>query len=116
MIYARRRPDRSRAPRAPLGHGRSTLDLFGRGFVLLRLGRRPPDSSAFVAAAGLRGVPLRVVTLPEPPVHAAFGTALVLVRPDGYVAWRADAIDRDSFALVDRVRGAVSSAASRVAE
>src|SRR5262249_42169346 len=33
----------SRAPHAWLGDGRSTLDIFGRSFVLLRLGYEPPD-------------------------------------------------------------------------
>ena len=36
----------SRAPHVWLDDGRSTLDLFGRGFVLLRLGPEAPDPSA----------------------------------------------------------------------
>jgi hypothetical protein len=88
-----------------LGDGRSTLDLFGRGFVLLNLGgeRDPrPLADAFTA----RGVPLEVVRLDEPPVRAAYERALVLVRPDGHVAWRGDLPPADAAAVVERVRGA----------
>ena len=35
---------------------------------------------------------------------------LVLVRPDGHVAWRGDAGPDDALAVVDRVRGGESSA------
>ena len=34
----------TRAPHAWLDDDRSTLDLFGDGFVLLRLGANPPDA------------------------------------------------------------------------
>jgi glutathione S-transferase len=37
-----------------------------------------------------------------------YGCRLVLVRPDGHVAWRADAPPADAGALIDRVRGALS--------
>jgi hypothetical protein len=36
----------------------------------------------------------------------------VLVRPDGHVAWRADAPPADPRALADRVRGAKVNIAS----
>ena len=45
------RPARRRAPHVWLADGRSTLDLFGRGFVLLRLGADAPDASRIVQAA-----------------------------------------------------------------
>ena len=32
--------------------------------------------------------------------------ALVIVRPDGHVAWRADTMHQDPLSLADRVRGA----------
>src|SRR5262244_2033486 len=47
----------SRAPHAWLDDGRSTIDLFGNGFVLLRLGAMPPDTSRMAEAAQARGVP-----------------------------------------------------------
>ena len=95
----------ARAPHVFLADGRSTLDLFGRGFTLLRLGANPPGAERIQRAAAERGVPLSVVTLVEPGVLAAYERRLVLVRPDGHTAWRADAEPADAQALIDVVRG-----------
>ena len=54
----------ARAPHVWLGDGRSTLDLFGRGFVLLRLGAGCAGGRAASCARSRRaGVPLRVEAL-----------------------------------------------------
>lgn len=45
----------------------------------------------------------------HPDVAALYERKLVLVRPDGHVAWRADAPPADPLALADRVRGASMS-------
>jgi hypothetical protein len=89
-----------------LADGRSTLDLYGRGFVLARFGRDAPDAAVFEDAARARGVPLRTVTIDEPEAGEIYQRSLVLVRPDGHVAWRGDEPPRDVFHLIDRVRGA----------
>jgi 2-polyprenyl-6-methoxyphenol hydroxylase-like FAD-dependent oxidoreductase len=96
----------TRAPHAWLGDERSTLDLFGKGFVLLRLGEAPPAADALARAAAERAVPLAIVDLPDPNIAALYERPLVLVRPDGHVAWRADEMPPDALGLVDRVRGA----------
>jgi 2-polyprenyl-6-methoxyphenol hydroxylase-like FAD-dependent oxidoreductase len=96
-----------RAPHAWLGDGRSTLDLFGKGFTLLRFGDRAPGAAALTAAAGACGVPLHEVAVEDTAVAALYGRKLVLVRPDGHVAWRGDAAP-DPRAIVDRVRGAAA--------
>lgn len=98
----------SRAPHAWLGDGRSTLDLFGRGFVLLRLGDDPPPVRDLVLAAGRARMPLEVIDLAEPAVARLYERRLVLVRPDGQVAWRADALPGDAAGLVEAVRGAIA--------
>ena len=95
----------ARAPHVFLADGRSTLDLYRRGFVLLRFGADAPDVAAFAAAAQSRGMPLEVVTLHEPEAAALYERRLVLVRPDGHVAWRADEVPHDLARIVDRVRG-----------
>ncbi len=85
---------------------RSTLDLYGKGFVLLRLGKNPPIVDTIVAAAGERRMPLSVVALDEDAVASAYERKLVLVRPDGFVAWRDDQPPPEPLKVIDRVRGA----------
>jgi 2-polyprenyl-6-methoxyphenol hydroxylase-like FAD-dependent oxidoreductase len=82
------------------GHRRSTLDLFGRDFVLLAA----PDGAAWCDAAPAAAVPgvrlaaYRVggaeLAAPDESFSEAYDvsrTGAVLVRPDGFVAWRARA-------------------------
>jgi hypothetical protein len=94
----------SRAPHAWLGDGRSTIDAFGSCFTLLRLGDAP-EPHAIEQAFGARQVPLATMSIEDPAISALYERRLVLVRPDGHVAWRSDALPRDPRALVDRVRG-----------
>jgi hypothetical protein len=93
-----------RAPHAWLPDGRSTLDLFGRGFTLLRF-PGAPESASLSAAFGARGVPLETVEIGDPAIAELYERGLVLVRPDGHVAWRGDRPPGDCAALVDRLRG-----------
>jgi 2-polyprenyl-6-methoxyphenol hydroxylase-like FAD-dependent oxidoreductase len=93
-----------RAPHVWLRDGRSIFDLFGRGFVLLKFGEA--ETAAFEESARARGVPLSVASLDEPEAAALYERRLVLVRPDGHVAWRGEALPADAGALLDRVRGA----------
>jgi 2-polyprenyl-6-methoxyphenol hydroxylase-like FAD-dependent oxidoreductase len=99
----------ARAPHAWLPDGRSTLDLYGRGLTLLRLGANAPNAEGVAAAAAAARVPLNVIDLDSPEVTTLYQRRLVLVRPDGHVAWRADAEPEDARALIDVVRGAKAS-------
>jgi hypothetical protein len=56
-------------------------------------------------AAHERRVPLEVVAIEAPEVLKAYQRRLVLVRPDGHVAWRADAEPADAHTIIDRLRG-----------
>ena len=94
-----------RAPHAWLAEGRSTLDLFGRGFVLLRLGSAAPGGDALQSAARDAGVPLAIFTINDPDIAILYERRLVLVRPDGHVAWRSDAEPEDAATLMARVAG-----------
>ena len=96
----------SRAPHVWLKDGRSTLDLFGKGFTLLVLSSKITDTAAFTLAAQKVGLPLEIVSLDVPEVRETYERPLVLVRPDGHVAWRGEAIPANAAAIVDRVRGA----------
>ena len=96
----------ARAPHVVLRDGGSTLDRYGRGFVLAQFGGGAPDGAEIVAAAAARGVPLRTAAIAEPEAAQLHERKLVLVRPDGHVAWRGDRPPADPLALIDRVRGA----------
>ncbi len=105
MVYTQTSRPGSRAPHVWLAPGRSTLDLFGRGFVLLRFDKTA-DTAPLAAASAERGVPLEVVDIDHAEAREAYARRLVLVRPDGFVAWRGDAPPDDPAALVELVRGA----------
>jgi hypothetical protein len=107
MTYQQTARPGARAPHVWLDDGRSTLDLFGPGFVLLRLGgRHGPSGSSLVEAARAAGVPLHPVPLTEPAVREAYDRNLVLVRPDGHVAWRSDDEPPNPGEIVHVVSGA----------
>ncbi len=94
-----------RAPHVWLAAGRSMLDLFGRGFVLLKFGEA--ETTAFEEVAAACGMPLTVAACNNPEAAALYARRLVLVRPDGHVAWRGDVLPAAAGALLDRVRGAI---------
>jgi len=95
----------ARAPHAWLADGRSTLDLFGEGFVLLCFDGARERAAPLVRAAERRGVPLRTIALDDASVASLYGAALVLVRPDAHVAWRGGDVAAPD-AIIDRVRAA----------
>jgi 2-polyprenyl-6-methoxyphenol hydroxylase-like FAD-dependent oxidoreductase len=97
----------SRAPHLWIQHdGRktSTLDLFGRSFVALT----PPGGEAWIPAARTAAreigrVDLTAHIIEDDRFAAAYGlteSGATLVRPDGFVAWRAKAIQNDPVAAV----------------
>jgi 2-polyprenyl-6-methoxyphenol hydroxylase-like FAD-dependent oxidoreductase len=94
----------ARAPHAWIAAGQSMLDLFGRGFALLRFGGAGGEK--LVEAARDAKVPLTLVDIADRAIAALYKRKLVLVRPDGHVAWRGDAAPDDARAVIDRVRGA----------
>ncbi len=88
----------SRAPHLWLETNRSTLDLFGRNFVLLA----GPDAAAWCAAAPPS---VDVHTIRHAEFCEAYGITpqgAVLVRPDGFVAWRAKGADADGRSTLRR--------------
>ena len=105
MTYTQTARPGSRAPHAWLSPGHSTLDLFGGGFVLLQFDSAI-DTTALAAAAAASGMPLAIEKVDDPAIAHLYQRTLVLVRPDGHVAWRDDRLPDDCTAIVDVVRGA----------
>ncbi|MDE2374005.1 MAG: FAD-dependent monooxygenase [Hyphomicrobiales bacterium] len=109
----------SRAPHVWIekaGKRISTLDLFGKGFVLLAA----PDGGAWAAAAGDAGkgagVGLEAYTFgsnlrdPDNRFAEAYGLTAkgaVLVRPDGFVAWRAKSGEANPREVLQKVLGRI---------
>ncbi len=97
----------ARAPHAWLDDGRSTLDLYGRGYALLAFpGASAGCIASLTTAATCRGVPISLTTLRDPAVAELYEAPLVLVRPDGHVAWRGTRVDNAPM-IIDVVRGAL---------
>lgn len=94
-----------RAPHAWVRPGTSTLDLFGRTFVLLCFAH-PDGRDAFERAFAARRVPLHTTVCTDPEIARTYERAFVLVRPDGHVAWRGDTLPADTNLLVATVCGA----------
>ncbi|MBP0495898.1 FAD-dependent monooxygenase [Pararoseomonas indoligenes] len=105
----------SRAPHVWLAEDRSTLDLFGRGFVLLVFGEG--DAPALVEAAEGGGLPLTVHRIDNRAAAELYARHFVLVRPDGHVAWRSDQAPDASEAarIVSVVRGCGAGAMRQAA-
>lgn len=108
MIYRGGTRPGARAAHVWLDDGSSTLDLFGKRFVLMIMGKDDEDvAKEFADAARACGMPLEMAFCPDPRVREAYGARFSLVRPDGHVAWRGNG--RPSVGagkLIDIVRGA----------
>lgn len=95
-----------RAPHVWLSDGRSILDLFGRGFVLLRFaGDAAEEAEALRTEAGRRAMPLELQDIRNREAAELYAARLVLVRPDGHVAWRGDELPAADL-LLNTVAGA----------
>jgi hypothetical protein len=105
--YVQRSYPGSRAPHVWLAPEQSTLDLFGRGFVLLDFTASKSDRVSRLSAAAERaGVPFSHRQIADPAAADLYERAYVLVRPDGYIAWRGDSLPDHPDTLIDLVRGA----------
>jgi|SRR5882757_9166210 len=93
-----------RAPHVVLPDGRSTLDLFGGGFVLLHTGAAM-DPRLWDEAFHARHVRLDIVDVSRAQLAEAYPAELVLVRPDGIVAWSGKQADPDIASIVETVLG-----------
>ena len=110
----------SRAPHLFLdrGGGRaSTLDLFGRNFVVIAGERGGAWCAAARAAARRLGVELDAYRIGDggladpanrfPEAYGISGSGAVVVRPDGFIGWRASGADEASEREARRILGAL---------
>lgn len=93
----------SRAPHVPLADGRSPLDLYPTGYTLIDFSGA---GDGIARAAERLSVPSQHVDLSgEAAARRVYERDLVLVRPDGHVAWRGDVAPDDAAAVVARATG-----------
>ncbi len=78
-------------PPQKLSSGRNVFEELDAGFALLAFDADAGAVAGFEAAAHELGVPLKVIRDSLAGGREAYGTRLLLVRPDQYVAWCGDA-------------------------
>ncbi|GAA5161204.1 FAD-dependent oxidoreductase [Pseudonocardia eucalypti] len=93
-----------RAPHVWIHPGMSTLDLFGRGFVLLSF-QSSPNTERLQQAFAEYQIPLAICEIDQADVAQNYGRPHVVVRPDGHVAWRGTDLPVNPETLANRVRG-----------
>jgi 2-polyprenyl-6-methoxyphenol hydroxylase-like FAD-dependent oxidoreductase len=93
----------NRLPHLWLDRTRSLQDELGPGFTLLEVAA--PPAPEWETAAAAAGVPLTRHRLNRPDQHDLYAARYVLVRPDGYVAWRGHTAPDDPRAVLDHARG-----------
>lgn len=78
----------ARAPHAWLEPEKSTLDMFGKEFVLVLSKSAQMDiAEQFKSAAKELKIPLQLLELKNESAQAVYDRPYVLVRPDGHIAW-----------------------------
>ncbi|MET0132673.1 MAG: FAD-dependent monooxygenase [Kibdelosporangium sp.] len=92
-----------RLPHLWLDRTRSLQDELASDFTLLEIAA--PPAPEWEQAAAVDGVPLARYRLNRPDLHGLYGARYVLVRPDGYIAWRGESSPADPRAVLARVRG-----------
>lgn len=97
-----------RAPHVWISDNHSTLDLFGRGFVLLILGDNKAKADVISTALEKARVPFDIEYIGAPAICDLYEMKFVLVRPDGHVAWRSNTLPDDATQIIDTVRGQLS--------
>jgi hypothetical protein len=94
-------------PPVELEGGRMAQHTLGPGFTLLSLGAQEAAVEGFRRAADAAGLPVEAVK-GRAAARETYGAALVLVRPDQFIAWAGEG--GDPAAILDRARGAVTAA------
>ncbi|MFI7120151.1 FAD-dependent monooxygenase [Amycolatopsis sp. NPDC049868] len=103
----------TRAAYARLADGESTIDSFGDGFVMLAGPDAVPSIPATRPDTGGRPLEIRELSGESLCRYGISADGLVLVRPDGVVAWRAERAGPESWRLVPDVLARLHSSPGR---
>jgi hypothetical protein len=92
-------------PPQTLSSGRDVFEALGTGFTLLVFDAANDAIEGFERAAAARDVPLVVVRDDNDGAREAYGTRLILVRPDQYVVWTGQVGPGDPARLIGKAVG-----------
>ncbi|MRH28018.1 2-polyprenyl-6-methoxyphenol hydroxylase [Microbacterium sp. SYP-A9085] len=96
----------ARLPHVWLADGRPIQDDLGWEFTLIATGGiDDAEAAGFVDAFARLGVPFRVYRPESEDAVAAYGTGLLLVRPDLHIVWRGASAPEDALAVARLVTG-----------
>jgi len=98
------RPGHHLAPQV-LSSGRNVFEALGSGFTLLAFGGTGQGAARARERSRALGVPLTVVEDSYAEGRRAYGSPLILVRPDQYVAWAGSELPADLSGLLARSAG-----------
>ncbi len=88
-----------------LAFGGSVHDALGDGFTLLSLNADATTEDGFRRAAIDQNIPLTILSTDDRDLAQHYGSSLILLRPDGFVAWTEDAALSDYFNILCRCVG-----------
>jgi hypothetical protein len=89
----------------PLSSGKNVFEALGEGFTLLAFEADGATVAGFKASAAKLGVPLTVVEDTRGGGRELYEAALVLVRPDHFVAWASNSASDDPAAVLSQAIG-----------
>jgi 4-hydroxyisophthalate hydroxylase len=97
------RPGHHLAP-CLLSSGRNIFEALGEGFTLIALDAPQSSIQSFERAAQALGIPLELICDSRSEERARYDAALVLLRPDQFVAWAGE--EGDALAILRQAVGA----------
>lgn len=90
---------------ASLSSGRNVFEELGNEFALLAFGADESAIELLADAATSLGIPLHIIRDNRDGDRARYGSSMILVRPDQFVAWCADGAPEDAEDLLARICG-----------
>jgi hypothetical protein len=88
-----------------IASGQNVFEELGEGFTLIELNASAAAAQDFKAVAKTLNIPLKVVSDLGAGACEFYKAALVLVRPDQFVAWTCDGDIADAHAILQRAVG-----------
>lgn len=99
-------------PPAPLSDATDLFTSLGKGFALIALDAPPGVVSRWQEGVSELGLALTVVEDDASGPRARYGSKLILVRPDHYVAWAGDELDANPKTILGRAVGSEATTKS----